>query len=547
MNYLRLLLSLSYLVAFVTSISVYAGDAGTVIRNIEQNTLDNPTEFTKSDQPVGLSLDAIGVLTGLNVKSDLLNKEIRLYWEAKTGQKITKSDVERFKSWAWSKFKAKGYLAWLKVDEQVTQDRVTLNIEVTTPKLGQVDVDYSKVNLATKSQSKIDAGIRKKFKTDDGIDVLAMDNHIQNASFGLPLEFDARLKQVAPGITDLTIAARPIEAKPGKLQNAFIQFNSYGLKQYGREQLLASLTFAGFTPLSQLSVAAQVSEGVNYGRAEYQSPISFLGGVSRIYASYADFSSALKSTTATRGESYEYGVGITHLLGLSRYNAYKSHFDLSERLTRSELKLGSTKLTDLRSLQGRFSLSVDNSKVDMDQYDASITLVGGEYQNSVANQIAGAYSKLELNGRYVWSLSQDRSVLLASRFRGQYAGTNLDSFDRISIGGINGIRAYTSVDGIGDTGAVLTFDLIQKLPYQQYVGMFYDAGVVKPFKNAAAGVANESFSLQGAGIQYGASYKRASINLNYAKALGSYHGYVDGNVESEPHNWRGNIAITLAF
>jgi hemolysin activation/secretion protein len=380
---------------------------------------------------LGLSLDAIGVLSGLNVKSDVLNKEIRLYWEAKTGRKITKSDVERFKSWAWSKFKAKGYLAWLTVDEQVTQDRVTLNIEVTTPKLGQVDVDYSKVTLATKAQSKIDAGIRKKFKTDDVIDVLAMDNHIQNASFGLPLEFDARLKQVAPGITDLTIAARPVEAKPGKLQNAFIQFNSYGLKQYGREQLLASLTFAGFTPLSQLSVAAQVSEGVNYGRAEYQSPMSFLGGVSRIYASYADFSSALKSTTATRGESYEYGVGITHLLGLSRYNAYKSHFDLSERRTRSELKLGSTELTDLRSLQGRFSLSVDNSKVDMDQYDASMTLVGGEYQNSVANQIAGAYSKLELNGRYVWSLSQDRSVLLASRFRGQYAGTNLDSFDRI--------------------------------------------------------------------------------------------------------------------
>jgi hypothetical protein len=35
--------------------------------------------------------------------------------------------------------------------------------------------------------------------------------------------------------------------------------------------------------------------------------------------------------------------------------------------------------------------------------------------------------------------------------------------------------------------------------------------------------------------------------MNIAKALGSYHGYVPGNIESKPHNWRGNIAVTLAF
>jgi hypothetical protein len=90
-------------------------------------------------------------------------------------------------------------------------------------------------------------------------------------------------------------------------------------------------------------------------------------------------------------------------------------------------------------------------------------------------------------------------------------------------------------------------DLIHKLPYQQYFGIFYDAGVVKPFKNPASGVFNETYTLQGAGIQYGATYQRASVNFTFAKALGSYDGYVDGNVESHPHNWRSNVSVTIAF
>lgn len=543
----RYFLTFGYLTTLLSSSIAIAEDAGTIIRNIQQNKLDQPSEFTKSEPTKTFGLDGLGVLAGFNIKSDILNKEIRAYWEAKAGQNISKADIELFKSWAWANFRSKGYLAWLTVTEEVAQGRVMINIDVTTPKLGEVEIDYSKVEVSPKTQSKINAGIREKFKTNGGIDVLAMDNHIQNANFGLPIEFDARLKQVAPGITDLTISARPVDANPGKVQNAFIQFNSFGLKQYGREQLLASLNFAGLTPLSQLSIAAQASEGVSYGRAEYQAPLSFLGGMTRIFASYADFSSALKSNSATRGESYEYGVGISHLLGLSRFNAYKSHFDLSERRTRSELKLGGAELTDLRSLQGRLSFSVDNNKVDMDQYDASLTFVGGEYQNSSPNQAKGAYSKVEFNGRYVMSLTQDRNTLLSTRLRGQYAGSSLDSFDRLSIGGMNGVRAYTSVDGIGDKGAVLTLDLIHKLPYQQYFGIFYDAGVVKPFKNPASGVFNETYTLQGAGIQYGATYQRASVNFTFAKALGSYDGYVDGNVESHPHNWRSNVSVTIAF
>ena len=69
----------------------------------------------------------------------------------------------------------------------------------------------------------------------------------------------------------------------------------------------------------------------------------------------------------------------------------------------------------------------------------------------------------------------------------------------------------------------------------------------KPFKKALANVDNDTYTLQDAAIQYGISYQRLSVNMNIAKALGSYNGFILRNIESEPHNWRGNIAVTLAF
>jgi hemolysin activation/secretion protein len=284
-----------------------------------------------------------------------------------------------------------------------------------------------------------------------------------------------------------------------------------------------------------------MSEGVSYGRAEYQMPFSLINGQTRFYISYADFSSVLSVSTATRGDSLEFGLGVDHLLGMTRYAAIKSHLDVSERHTKSELKQSGVGVTDVKSLQMRAALTIDNSKVDADQYDAGLSLVSGDYDAT------GTYGKVEFNGRYVKTLTQDRSFLLSSRFRGQVAFSTLDSFDRISLGGVNGVRAYTSVDGIGDHGALFNIDLIQRMPHQQYFGIFYDVGVVQPFKNPQQGVLNNIYTLQGAGIQYGISYQRFSLNMNVAKALGTYEGYVPGNIESAPDNWRGNISASYSF
>lgn len=386
------------------------------------------------------------------------------------------------------------------------------------------------------------------FATGDGIDTLKLDNRLQNANFGFPLQFYANLKQVAPGVSDVLITSPVIESTPGKRLDSLLQVNSYGLKQYGRTQAFGMINFAGLTPLSQLRMFGQLSEGITYGRAQYLASVSFLRGELDAYASYADFTSVKNTTSATSGRSYEVGTGISHLLGFTREAVVKSNIGVSFRQTENELKLSGAALTDIRSYQGRVGLTIDNSKVDTDQFDAALTLVAGSYENvDPSSKSNGGYSKLEMAGRYTKTLTQDRNTLLQARFHGQWAGSDLDSFDRISLGGINGVRAYTAVDGVGDQGGVISLDLVQKLPYQQYLGIFYDAGLVKPFKTAAAGVTNDIYSLQGVGMQYGINYQRVSLAMTLAKGVGSYDAYILGNEESKPGNWRGNISLTLSL
>ncbi len=530
--------------------SLLAADSLAALKNIQQSPLDRTANFAvfglRSDSKI--DNEPLGQLLIYDVKSDILQPEIRAYWDKQVGKSVTNQDIKNFKSWAWAKFRDAGYLAYVNADNVKVDGGLKLYISVVTPKLGKVDLKLAELNLSDTEKSLLRNRLAQAFNEGDGVDTMKLDNLIQNANFGYPFEFDANLRQVKPGITDMTLTSRSLAQTPGKMLNGLLQVNNYGLSQYGRTQLMGLVSYSGFTPLSQLKLSTQLSEGIKYGRMQYDTPIPFLRGEARVYGSYAEFGSIKNSASATQGDSVELGFGVSNLLGFTRYAAIKSHLDLSARQTANQLKSSGLSLSDMRSYQGKIAISVDNSKVDADQYGASLSLIGGHYDNADATSLSvGDYSKLEADARYVQSLDQQKSLLLQTRFRGQVSASNLDSYDRISIGGISGVRAYTSVDGVGVQGAILNLDIIKKLAYQQYVGAFYDVGFVKPFNQAASGVFNDVYSLQGVGLQYGLNYKNVSFSASLAKGIGSYDAYQPGNAESTPNNWRGNLTFTLMF
>lgn len=119
----------------------------------------------------------------------------------------------------------------------------------------------------------------------------------------------------------------------------------------------------------------------------------------------------------------------------------------------------------------------------------------------------------------------------------------------MSLGGINGIRAYSSIDGVGDQGVQTSFDLIHQIVPDVYGGVFYDVGMIKtnhsPLINATD---KQAYVLQGAGWQVGGKIQQFNWALAMAQSFGKTLGagaWTAANTRiGEP---RVNFSVTRAF
>lgn len=121
--------------------------------------------------------------------------------------------------------------------------------------------------------------------------------------------------------------------------------------------------------------------------------------------------------------------------------------------------------------------------------------------DQVTARSAGRFSRLNLDVARIQSLS--RHVDLYGRVSSQWASGNLDSSEKFGLGGINGVRAYPSGEGYGDSGWLAQLELRYAaggcMPY-----LFYDAGRVTINRDpwtSATGSNHRSIAGAGAGVR----------------------------------------------
>jgi hemolysin activation/secretion protein len=150
-------------------------------------------------------------------------------------------------------------------------------------------------------------------------------------------------------------------------------------------------------------------------------------------------------------------------------------------------------------------------------------------QDSVA-RIQGTFSKV--NGGFYQLQSFTPSWSWQLQARGQLnTGRNLESSERIALGGVDGVRAYPSGEGVGDHGWLVSTDL--RYAFTSAPGLslsaFVDAGGVRRYsKNVTdvlmMGQTSNRYTLAGAGV--GARYEgsAATVSLQVARPIGSNRG-----------------------
>jgi hemolysin activation/secretion protein len=158
--------------------------------------------------------------------------------------------------------------------------------------------------------------------------------------------------------------------------------------------------------------------------------------------------------------------------------------------------------------------------------------------DSATAQTEGRYAKAGLNATRLQSLG-NTTALFAS-LSGQIASKNLDSSEKLPLGGATGVRAFPQGEASGDEGVLLNVELRQAIKQALVPGAvevigFVDTGRVR-INNSAYTTADNDRSLSGAGVGFAWTNTGAfRLRTDVSWKLGSAQPLTDA--DKSPRIW----------
>lgn len=525
------------------------------LRNIEQNRQALPRAAAKPAHtipaPVTSGEQGFARLKEINIQSSLFQQELLEFWASSLNKPVTGSKMSEFKAFAWELFQSKGYLAYINTSAKDTADGTELTVTITRPVVGKVSVVTVEGDKGKEYADEVARRFSDIYKTGSPVDVAGFEAQLNAAAYDLPVDLEVSMRQVDSSVVDVVISLRTAGVAPGTILGGLVQGNNYGLNQFGRAQALASVRIAGFTPQSELTLTTQLSKGVVYGRAEYEAPLVGSGMHWRAYTARVK-----SKANDTNNDSVETGLGLNKLLSTDRYGRWTGIAEVSHR--NSDSYAGGVQKSLHKDDQLRLRLRAESQKDWVDSFRNEITLYAGvsdlgenledQQTDRDTYQTEGRYQVLEVRGGLNHVLDKDKLYTGSIRWVGQVATRNLEGYNNMSVGGILGVRALSTIDGVGDQGLVTQFDLTRQFSPSFYAGLLYDVGVVKAHKfNLVPSIPdNTSYTLQGAGWQLGGQVDEISWNFSLAKSFGNKPSYWPSN-QTVWGSWRANFVTTWAF
>ena len=333
------------------------------------------------------------------------------------------------------------------------------------------------------------------------------------------------------GLSDLIV-----EVKPGALISGSIDADNAGNRYTGEERVGATINLNNPTGGGDLATLRAITSGsgLKYARAAYQRPV----GLGRVGIAYSDLSYKLgeefkaldanghvRITTLfgsyplirSRNRNLNVGLTLDSKVFQDRLDAIPSVTDKRAQVATASIYGNSRDLLGAGGLN-TYSLAWSTGKLDIQTeaargFDAETANSNGHY-----NKLAFAMSRLQ---------QATESISLYGSLSGQLASKNLDSSEKMELGGMYGVRAYPAGEAYADEGYLLTLEARKQLTLPQSVLgrvqliAFVDAGAVK-LSHSPWADGTQKRHLSGAGLGVHWTYANDySLKAFYARKLGS--------------------------
>lgn len=504
-----------------TALAAQAPDAGQILENIKAPlTLPPATDGVLPEAPPARPALSLPSDVKLQIKAFRITGA-REFSEAhllalladSTDRELSLAQLQGLAERITAHYREQGYLlARAYLPAQDIKDGL-LTIAVLEGRLGKVQLDNrSLLNDAT-AQRQLD-----DLHPGDAVQAASLERSLLLLNELPGAEVHSTLKPGASvGLTDLDVSLGAGPRVAGSLEADNFDNRYTGSERLGGNLAINSPTGLGDT----LSLRGLTSgAGMNYGRLAYQLPVG--PQATQIGVAWSEMRYELGEDFESLDAHGKASIGSVYALQpLLRSRQARLDGQLSYERKRLEDQVDATDTTLDKTLDV-WSLGLSGSHQDSllgggaMQYSAS--LVAGNLELDAASDALddagldtrGHYAKLAFQLTRLQRLTDRFSLQL--RASGQRAAKNLDSSEKLSLGGAYAVRAYPQGEAAADDAWLANLELrYAPAPTWQLFG-FYDAGGGRISHRPVAGTADNRRTLSGAGVGVSLALP-AAINL----------------------------------
>lgn len=508
------------LAALPTLATAAAPDAGSVLQQLEARpggallapALKTPVVPTP---PAANHSGPVVRVNAFEVEGATLLSPITLQGALKgfTGQDLSLTQLQEA---AWVLVQTYREAGWL-VNAWVPQQEIesgVVKLRVVEARLGQVRIQYPEAPLP---RERIQAMADAQLAAGETVNLHQVDRFLLLLDDMPGVVATATFAEgTQAGSTDVLVtlgAAKTLDAN--------ITADNFGSVSTGASRISASLSVNNPTGSGDaLQMQAVATEGSRYGRLAYTLPVGLQGVRVGLHAS--DMRYKLVGSFAAlqaSGSAQSWGADLTAPLirqperNLSaQFTTDRKRFDNlalantgdAEPTTVSQYRLDVLRMGLVGNWVDRTWRAAQNT-ASLQSSWGSVDLLNSPNAQADADSAhtAGGFHKLNANYNREQSLTGQTSWYLQAA--AQWANRNLDSSEKIYLGGATGVRAYPSNEAGGSTGATLTIGIKHRLSDAFTLNAFADWGRIQVYQNNlnAAGSAISTVntqSLQGKGL-----------------------------------------------
>lgn len=370
-----------------------------------------------------------------------------------------------------------------------------------------------------------------------------------------------------PGSTPGT-TAMIINVDEGPMMTGTVGGNNYGSQYTGALKTNVSLNIQNpleYGDAIKLQVSKAPKDNFDFHQLEYEFPIGRSGLRSNILYNRLEYKigKELATTPMTMGVAKTYDIHLRYPLYLTSgtslfvgtgyvhnnfYNETTGVITSNKRVDSYDLQL-EAKHVDEWFLGAYTLFNISNNYGTLD-----LTHNASDYANDQsAARTHGDYKKTNIDVVRIQKLSSTMNLNIVGKI--QYANKNLDSSQKISLGGPVGVRAFPAGEASGDEGRKISVDLKYKVPNQPptnpiTLSAFYDYGRIRQYKNTEninMTTANE-YSLAGWGLALDFSiFQVMNLQLGWADALGGNEGKSSQGKNSDGRGDMSRYWLSFSF